>query len=66
LAGRKPAASIFKAWPGESVGDRYVAFALEILGLFGDRSDLQVLTCLAQHSVYGKDAIAAARKIERR
>jgi hypothetical protein len=66
LTGRVPLGSIFKAWPGEKLIDRHIDFAIEILGLLGDRSDLAALITLTNDTEHGRRAIAAARSIESR
>lgn len=66
LAGKTPFASSFKAWPGEKLIDRHIDFAIEILGLLGDRSDLAALIALTNDTEHGRRAISAARNIEAR
>jgi hypothetical protein len=66
LAGKTPLASSLKTWPGETLGDRHKDFAIEILGLLGDRSDLAALIALTNDAEHGRRAISAARDIEAR
>jgi len=66
LAGKTPFVSTFKTWPGEKLIDRHIDFAIEILGLLGDRSDLAALIALTNDAEHGHRAIAAARDIEAR